>query len=152
MQPMSISYSFYLIYDDFCICCMLWNYGRSLYADCSSLNQFLTKRGDLRGREIHPDIWRGGHRYRVPPYQMRNAIKLSIGLLIVHQGAVFYKSLLIHICTLYVVCSNCMYSLWWQSEIERREFGNFQVVVLALMQFHEPGNTLMFSLSAEFVL
>ena len=45
-----------------------------------------------------------------------------------------------------------MYSLWWQSEIERREFGNFQVVVLALMQFHEPANTLMFSLSAEFVL
>lgn len=32
MQPMSISYSFYLIYDDFCICCMMWNYGRSLYA------------------------------------------------------------------------------------------------------------------------
>ena len=40
----------------------------------------------------------------------------------------------------------------WQSDIERREFGHFQVVVLALMQLHEPANTLMFSLSTEFVL
>ena len=38
---------------------------------CSSLNQFLTKRGDLGGREIHPNIWRGGHRYPHSKWKMQ---------------------------------------------------------------------------------